>query len=236
MLLLELSIVIGMVHITFGLILKTYLLFKEGKPVEAICFPIMLIIFYFTGFILVFTYDLNPMNWMQMTDPTPLTFGLLPNFTPTIPSALLVFLGGFLAPIVVMLVYMMKGHGIEGMSEVFDFALSLISHTLSYARILAINKVHAVLSALFLFTLPTIIPLSSFHHPHTALGLLEGGVGLVNIVFQCLIIMTLENLISFLQTLRLNWVEFFSKFYEGRGHLFKPFSYARRFTKPGSKI
>ncbi|MFQ5819415.1 MAG: V-type ATP synthase subunit I [Candidatus Heimdallarchaeota archaeon] len=229
-LMLELSIMIGITHITSGLILKAYQTIKDGKTVEAICFPVMLIIFYFSGFILVFTYDLNPLNWMQMTDSTPLTFGLLPHFTPTIPPALLVFLGGFLAPVMVMIVYMMKGHGIEGMSEVFDYALSLVSHTLSYARILAINKVHAVLSALFLFTLPTIFAISSIHHPHTALGV-AAGVGIVNIVFQCLIIMTLEALISFLQTLRLNWVEFFSKFFEGRGHLFKPFSYARRFTK-----
>jgi vacuolar-type H+-ATPase subunit I/STV1 len=193
----------------------------------------MLIVFYFTGFILVFTYNLNPLDWMQMTDPTPLTFGLFPHITPTIPPALLVFLGGFLTPIMVMLVYMMKGHGIEGMSEVFDYALSLISHTLSYARILAINKVHAVLSALFLVTLPTIINISAIQDPHTALGVATG-VGIVNIIFQIFIIMTLEALISFLQALRLNWVEFFSKFFEGRGHLFKPFSYVRRFTRSRS--
>lgn len=224
-LMLELSLVIGMFHITLGLLLKLYGTIKEGKKLEAVCFPLMLIIFYYTGFLMVFTYGLNPIDWMQMTDQTPLTFGLLPNFTPLMPPALLMFLGGFIFPILVMLLCMAKNHGMEGISEVFDFALSLISHTLSYARILAINKVHAILSALFLVYLPII----SIHiEAHTALGVVE--VGIAGLLVQNFIIMTLELLISFLQTLRLNWVEFFSKFYTGSGHLFKPFGYARRFT------
>ncbi|MFQ6123932.1 MAG: V-type ATP synthase subunit I [Candidatus Heimdallarchaeota archaeon] len=228
-LMLELSILVGMIHITLGLLLKTYITVKEGKRLEALTFPVMLIIFYFSGFLLVFTYDLNPLNWMKMTQ-RELTFGLLPKITPSMPPALLLFLGGFLTPLLIMLLSMMKLHGIEGMSEVFDFALSLISHTLSYARILAILKVHAILSGLFLVKMPALLPIPGIHHINTALGPLEA-VGIVGIIVQCLIIMTLENLISFLQTLRLNWVEFFSKWFEGRGHLFKPFGYARRFTK-----
>jgi len=232
-LMLELSIVIGIIHITVGLLLRTYNTYKAGKILETLIFPIMLIIFYFTGFIMVFTYDLNPLNWMVMTDWTPLTFGLLPNFNPMIPPALILFLAGFLTPVIVMMIGMMKLHGIEGMSEVFDFALSLISHTLSYARILALLKVHAILSALFIVQIPVLIPIPGFHHIHTALGELEH-VGLLGIIFQSLIIMTLEFLISFLQTLRLNWVEFFSKWFEGRGRIFKPFGYKRRFTRTRS--
>lgn len=224
-LMLELSIVVGMVHITLGLLLKLYVTAKEGKKLEVVCFPVMLLIYYYTGFVLVFTYGLNPINWMQMTDPTPLTFGLLPNFTPLIPSALLMFSGGFILPFLVMILVMAKQHGMEGISEVFDFALSLISHTLSYARILAINKVHGILSGLLLVYLPI---LTIGIEAHTALGVAH--VGIVGLLVQNFIIMTLETLISFLQTLRLNWVEFFSKFYEGRGHLFKPFGSARRFT------
>jgi len=224
-LMLELSLVIGMLHITLGLLLKLYVTVKEGKKLEAVCFPIMLIIYFYTGFLMVFTYGLNPIEWMQMTDWTPLTFGLLPHFTPSIPPALLMFLGGFLLPVLVMLLVMALHHGMEGISEVFDFALSLISHTLSYARILAINKVHAILSGLFLIYLPI---LRIGIEAQTALGVAE--VGLVGILVQNLIIMTLEALIGFLQTLRLNWVEFFSKWFEGRGHLFKPFGHPRRFT------
>lgn len=225
-LMLELAIVVGMIHITLGILLRLYGTAKEGKKLEAISFSLMLLIFYYSGFIIVFTYGLNPLKWMQMTPWTELTFGLLPNFTPLIPPALLLFLGGFLLPLVIMLLSMAKLHGMEGISEVFDFAISLISHTLSYARILAINKVHAILSALFLVYLPI---LSIHIEAHTALGVVE--VGIAGLLVQNLIIMTLELLISFLQALRLNWVEFFSKFYEGRGHLFTPFGLTRRFTR-----
>ena len=225
LLMLELSLAIGMAHITLGLLLNLYKTLKKGHNMEAVTFPVMLMIFYFSGFLMVFTYGLNPINWLQLTDWTPLTFGLLPNFTPAIPPALLMFVGGVLVPLVVMMVSMGKLHGMEGISEVFDFAISLISHTLSYARILAIAKVHAILSAIFLIYLP-ILPIGI--EAHTALGVTH--VGLVGIIVQSLIIMTLETMISFLQTLRLNWVEFFSKWFAGDGYYFKPFGYTRRFT------
>jgi len=123
----------------------------------------------------------------------------------------------------------------EGLSEVFDFVLSLISHTLSYSRILAINKVHAILSALFL-TESYLIRIPGISHITTALSdptTPLKAVGFEGIIIQCLLIMSLETMISFLQALRLNWVEFFSKWYEGRGHLLKPIGYVRRYTIGG---
>jgi len=37
------------------------------------------------------------------------------------------------------------------------------------------------------------------------------------------LVLTLEGLIVFVQTLRLHWVEWFGKFYEGTGHSFAPY-------------
>ena len=51
------------------------------------------------------------------------------------------------------------------------------------------------------------------------------------LIFGNLLIDGLEGLIVFIQVLRLEYYEFFSKFYPGRGRAYAPFSLA---DKPGS--
>ena len=220
-LMLELSLLIGMIHMTIGYVLRFMKEIREKHFKEAFLVTVMWAIFHWALFILVFTFGTNFMTWFDSTnidqfDMAILSFGGQPIPFPININALWFFLGAMVVPILVMTIYLAT-HGLDGIAELIELLLSTLSNTISYARIFAMNAVHGALSQIFLF-------LDADGH--------MTGFSYVGVALGSLVILVLEGLFSFIQTLRLQWVEFFAKVgYQGTGFKFQSMAFERKYTR-----
>jgi V/A-type H+-transporting ATPase subunit I len=194
--LLKYSIYIGMIQISFGLILSVINYLKIHEVKEAIAGPLMWIWLYWSFCILILKFKWNVVMALM-------NFSMLGSYVVFHP----------VIPLVFMLLLRSIGHGVKGMTEALESFLASISHTVSYARILALKMVHSAFTILFPFSL--------------TIG------GFIAFLIGTMFIMILESLLAFLHSLRLHWIEWFLKFYKGTGHLYQPFTITRRFTYLG---
>ena len=139
-------------------------------------------------------------------------------YAAVLPSAatilgVVVFLAGF--------VMLLKGEGIKGPIEL----PSLLSNSLSYTRIIAVG-----LSSIYIASTVNLIAFEMIWQPGTPIG---GATIFAIIVF--LFGHALNTVLSIiapgLHSLRLQYVEFFGKFYEGGGRKYDPFGYIRKYTE-----
>jgi vacuolar-type H+-ATPase subunit I/STV1 len=109
-----------------------------------------------------------------------------------------------LLPFGAMLLGSIRLEGYMGITKALEALLTSFSHTVSYARILALKIIGTSFSLLIL--------------PNSTLGFIPFFIGTL------FLITIFETLLVFLHTLRLHWIEWFSKFYRGSGLQFRPFT------------
>ena len=110
-----------------------------------------------------------------------------------------------LIPFILMIIYEALTRKIEGASHAFMALIESLSHTVSFGRLLALNLIHASMGKMFI----------------QMMG--EGPMQILGILIGTLLALILEGTIIFVHTLRLHWVEWFSKFYTGGGKKYTPF-------------
>jgi V/A-type H+-transporting ATPase subunit I len=200
------AIYIGVFHINLGWFVQFLNYWKQKRKFLAFSDSLMKILLLTGGTILIFGFGFDIYGWLSPPYPILLTL---------IPGILLLLLKP-LGKIIKISYLQEESFGNllgEGSIETFDTVLSVMSNVASYIRLLALALAHiALLTSINAMT-----------------GLIEGGgigveiINLIGGIFGNMIIILLEGLLVFLNTIRLHFYEFFFKFYRGSGIEYFPF-------------
>jgi V/A-type H+-transporting ATPase subunit I len=204
-LMLRLSITIGVIHIMSGLVLSIIDKVYVHEYREMITGPLVWLWFYGAFGITLLQYGLRFPNYL---------------FNPNNMTDIFLRMG---IPLIAMIVLKIWEEGPMGMMDAFEELLASLSHTISYVRILAMKLIDDVFLHLFFGVLVFF----------TAWGTIAGDVigGVLFAVLNTVLILILETAFVFMQSLRLHWVEWFLKFYNGGGIAFKPYGIVRNYTR-----
>ena len=125
-----------------------------------------------------------------------------------------------MALVVIGLILRLKHAGPLGFFDITGF----VGDWLSYARLLALGLATAGMALAF----NIVAKLFADMMPIEIVGLI---IMVILLVLTHAINLGLQTLGAGVHSLRLQYVEFFNRFYEGGGHEFKPFSIKRKYTK-----
>jgi len=200
------AITIGIFHIILGWFIQFLNYWKQNRKYLAFSDSFMKILFLLGGTILIFVYGFDIYVWL--TFPYPILFVLIPGILLILSKPL-----GKIIKISYLQEESIGGLLGEGSIETFDTLLSVMSNVLSYIRLLALALAHIAL----LFAI-------------NQMGNLIQGVGfgfeilnLVGSIFGNIVVILIEGLLVFINTMRLHYYEFFFKFFQGSGVEYFPF-------------
>jgi V/A-type H+-transporting ATPase subunit I len=211
--LLQLSIIIGIFHLTIGFGLDVFKAIKENEYVEAFTEKIPTFIMYIFGIVFALAFIGAGNNFdglLVKQDPIPLLG------TPVAQAALI-----SLPIILISVTVLIFGKSVAillkkapkdsipmsivmGVVEFLIRIVEFLANTMSYARLGILLLVHAAL----LMVLNKAVSLPIF-------------IALPMVIIFNILIMMLEGLIVYIQDLRLHLYEWFTKFFEGTGILFQ---------------
>jgi V/A-type H+-transporting ATPase subunit I len=245
---LKLSIEVGAIHISLGIFLNLYNKLKHKEYKSAITAATYLILY--LGFInLIFGVSYNTIgDWFSSSGNVYLWIPIVGigygtgnnGVYPALPVSPLIFsIGLFILPLIIMAIFSFMG-GMDNIVILLENVIGIISHTVSYARIFALNTVHVILSSVFMelpavimITFPALELFGVEIIPHEFIingAHVSASIPLLGAIIGTIIVGMLEGLLGFMHTLRLHYVEWFSKFYHAGGIEFKPFRAKRLHT------
>ncbi len=108
--------------------------------------------------------------------------------------------------------------------EAWDNLSRYLVNSLSYIRVMALAIIHGALN-MIMVTIMEMMPASTVGTAAKVVIFVVGNLG----------IFIVEMFVSFIQTLRLHYYEWFSKFYAGDGKRFIPFKVIREYTSLGGE-
>jgi vacuolar-type H+-ATPase subunit I/STV1 len=200
------TILIGVFHITLGWFIQFLNYWKQNRRYLAFSDSFIKILLLIGGYILIFNFGFDIYTWMAYPYPILLTL---------IPGILLLVSKPIGKAIGISYLQEESFGGLigEGTIETFETVLSVMSNVLSYIRLLALALAHIAL-------------IFSFNE----MGNLIEGEGFffellkfVGAIFGNLVVIVIEGLLVFINTMRLHYYEFFFKFFKGTGIEYFPF-------------
>lgn len=200
------AILIGVVHINLGWFIQFLNYWKQHRKYLGFTDSLVKIWLLTGGTILIFTFGFDIYVWMA--PPYPILLPLLPGI-------LLILLKPFgkIFHISYLKEETIGGLIGEGTMESFETLLSIMSNVASYIRLLALALAHISLMVAI-----------------QAMGnLFQGGafineiINIVGLILGNTLVILLEGLLVFINTIRLHFYEFFFKFYQGTGVTYIPF-------------